>query len=261
MNLEKTSDQIKAVNILGVHISAIDMARAVNTIEHFVADQIKTYVCVTGVHGVIESQRDPDLRRIHNNAGLVTPDGMPLVYLGRLWSNREMDRVYGPDLMLEVCKSGVPRGVRHFFYGATDTTLRQLRGNLIKRLPNLQVVGTFSPPFRELTSDEAKEIASLINDHDPDIVWVGLSTPKQERWMSSFREALKAPVLVGVGAAFDFHAGNVRQAPPVLQRLCLEWLFRLSMEPRRLWRRYLYNNPLFLMMIVTQMLGRRFDTR
>jgi N-acetylglucosaminyldiphosphoundecaprenol N-acetyl-beta-D-mannosaminyltransferase len=238
------------VDVLGVHVSAVSMGDAVAEIGRWVADQERHYVCVTGVHGVMESRRDEALRRIHNESGLTTPDGMPLVWCARAAGFDGVTRVYGPDLVLAVCEAGLAHGWRHFFYGGGPGVAEQLAERLAERFPGLAVAGTWCPPFRELTAEEADEVVARVDGSGADIVWVGLSTPKQERWMAAFRPRLAAPVLVGVGAAFDFHAGRVRQAPAFLQRAGLEWAFRLAMEPRRLWRRYLRNNPAFVAAIV-----------
>jgi N-acetylglucosaminyldiphosphoundecaprenol N-acetyl-beta-D-mannosaminyltransferase len=238
------------VDVLGVHVSAVSLGDAVAEIGRWVADRQRHYVCVTGVHGVMESQRDEALRRIHNQSGLTTPDGMPLVWCAKAAGFDGMTRVYGPDLVLAVCEAGVARGWRHFFYGGGPGVAEQLAERLAERFPGLAVAGTWCPPFRELTAEEVDEVVARVDASGADIVWVGLSTPKQERWMAAFRPRLAAPVLVGVGAAFDFHAGTVRQAPAFLQRAGLEWAFRLAMEPRRLWRRYLRNNPAFVAAIV-----------
>jgi N-acetylglucosaminyldiphosphoundecaprenol N-acetyl-beta-D-mannosaminyltransferase len=240
------------VNVLGVEVSAIDMSAALSAFEDWIEREQKTYVCVTGVHGVMESQSDAVLREIHNQSGLTTPDGMPMVWCGRYAGAKGMQRVYGPDLMLEVCASGAQRGWKMFFYGAAPGVPEELERMLVKRNPGLQVVGTFSPPYRALSADEKVEIAAMIDAAAPDIVWVGLSTPKQERWMHEFRPLLSAPVLVGVGAAFDMHAGRLPQAPAWMQRSGLEWLYRLLREPRRLWRRYLNNNPRFVIGVLRQ---------
>ena len=245
------------VNILGVGISAINMDIALETIEDWIARQEHHYICVTGVHGVIESQRDDELRHIHNASGLTTPDGMPLVWLSRLKGHQYVDRVYGPDLMLALCKRSITDGYRHFFYGGAEGVPEQLAANLRQRFPRLQVVGIYSPPFRPLTPEEDEQVIQMINQAAPDIIWVGLSTPKQERWMAAHIGRVKAPVLVGVGAAFDFLAGRKRQAPRWMQRSGLEWLFRLLTEPRRLWRRYLVNNPLFVLLVLAQASGLR----
>jgi len=245
------------VNILGVGISAINMDIALETIEDWIAHHDPHYVCVTGVHGVMESQRDEHLRRIHNQAGLVTPDGMPLVWLSRLKGHRHVDRVYGPDLMVALCERSGVRRYRHFFYGGAEGVPEQLVANLRRRFPELQVAGAHSPPFRPLTPEEDEQAVQMINQAAPDIVWVGLSTPKQERWMAAHVGRVEAPVFIGVGAAFDFLAGRKRQAPRWMQRNGLEWLFRLLTEPRRLWRRYLVNNPLFVLLVLAQALGLR----
>jgi len=228
---------------------------ALEIIEGWIARRERHYVCVTGVHGVMESQRNENLRRIHNQAGLVTPDGMPLVWLCKLKGFRHVDRVYGPDLMLALCERSVTMGYRHFFYGGENGVPELLATVLKKRFPGLQVVGTFSPPFRPLTLKEDEQIVQMINEADPDIVWVGLSTPKQELWMAEHRERLKAPVLIGVGAAFDFLSGRKPKAPRWMQRSGLEWLFRLVNEPKRLWKRNLVNNPTFLVLVILQILG------
>jgi N-acetylglucosaminyldiphosphoundecaprenol N-acetyl-beta-D-mannosaminyltransferase len=243
------------VNVLGVGVSAITMADALALIDRWIALRTHHYICVTGVHGVMESQADPALRDIHNCAGLVTPDGMPLVWLSRLRGYRHVERVYGPDLMLACCAASVSKGYRHFLYGAGPGVAEHLGEGLQKQFPGLTVAGTCSPPFVEPTPAEERGVVEQINSANPDIVWVGLSTPKQERWMARHVGSLCAPVLIGVGAAFDFNAGLKRQAPRWMQRAGLEWLFRLATEPRRLWRRYLTNNPRFLWRIFLQSSG------
>lgn len=244
-------------DILGIHVSAIDMGLAVRQIDDWIDGGAHRYVCVSGVHGVMESQRDPELRRIHNGAGMVTPDGMPLVWLMRLAGLAHVDRVYGPDLLAAVLAHGCRRGARHFFYGASEATLARLRSAILSRFPDVQIAGMLSPPFRPLTEAEDAAVVRTINAAAPHIVWVGLSTPKQERWMAAHVDRLSANVLIGVGAAFDLCSGTVRQAPRIIQRSGFEWAFRLAMEPRRLWKRYLTNNPRFAWYVVRQMLGRR----
>jgi N-acetylglucosaminyldiphosphoundecaprenol N-acetyl-beta-D-mannosaminyltransferase len=245
------------VNILGVLVDATNLANAAAEVMRCIAAKERTYVCVTGVHGIMEAQRQPDVRKIHNSAGMVTPDGMPLVYIGRAAGHADCGRVYGPDLMAAICRESTANGSRHFFYGTTPQTLSLLTERLGRQFPGLTVVGTYAPPFRPLTDTERAEAVAHMNECSPDIIWVGLSTPKQERWMAEFRPFLRAPVLIGVGAAFDFHAGTVRQAPRWMQPLCLEWLFRLIVEPRRLWKRYLLNNPQFVFALAMQRLGLR----
>lgn len=247
---------IPRANILGVGISSINMSIALRTIEAWLSRREAHYICITTVHGVMESQRDEELRRIHNAAGLVTPDGMPLVWLSRRMGFRHVGRVYGPDLLLAVCEHSIAWGARHFFYGGAPGVADTLALRLKSRFPGLRLAGTYSPPFRPLTLEEDQALVQRINAAQPDIVWVGISTPKQERWMAAHVRRLNAPVMVGVGAAFDFHAGLKRQAPYWMQQSGLEWFFRLLMEPRRLWRRYLINNPWFLWLVLLQEFGK-----
>jgi N-acetylglucosaminyldiphosphoundecaprenol N-acetyl-beta-D-mannosaminyltransferase len=245
------------LNVLGVGISPMNLSRAVETIDGWIGDGRREYVCVCGVHGIMESRREPALRRLHNESGLVVPDGMPLVWLLHHAGYRDADRVYGPDLMLAMFEHGIARGIRHFLYGATPTALARLKENMTFRFPGLCIAGTLSPPFRPLSSEEDDTMVETINAAAPDIVWIGLSTPTQELWMAHHRPRLAATALIGVGAAFDFHAGLVRQAPRFVQRSGFEWLFRLSQEPRRLWQRYLRNNPRFVLEIAAQLMGLR----
>jgi N-acetylglucosaminyldiphosphoundecaprenol N-acetyl-beta-D-mannosaminyltransferase len=251
--LKKTT--LDRVNILGVGVNPITIDLAVRIIDGWISRGEQHYICVTGVHGIMESQRDEILRHIHNAAGLVTPDGMPLVWLSALKGYRGVERVYGPDLMLAVCKDSTPNRYRHFLYGGTPVVLERLSCNLQLRFPTINVVGAYSPPFRPLTPDEDDKVVQLINSANPQIIWIGLNTPKQEFWMANHLGKLNAPVMIGVGAAFDFHAGTKKQAPRWIQRSGLEWLFRLSTEPQRLWRRYLINNPLFILLVLAQALG------
>jgi N-acetylglucosaminyldiphosphoundecaprenol N-acetyl-beta-D-mannosaminyltransferase len=247
---------LQRVNILGIGVSAIDMPTALNEIEQWIVLRKSRYVCVTGVHGVMESYRDPQLRIVHNAAGLVTPDGMPLVWMSWLMGFRHVRRVYGPDLMLALCERSTTRGYRHFIYGSTDDTLRLLSQRLCQRFKGLKIVGSYAPPFGPIGCEEEERAAGLIRAAAPDVLWVGLSTPKQERWMAEHVGRLGVPVMLGVGAAFDFHAGIKRQAPRWIGQSGLEWLFRLVTEPRRLWRRYLINNPTFLYLAMRQIMGR-----
>jgi N-acetylglucosaminyldiphosphoundecaprenol N-acetyl-beta-D-mannosaminyltransferase len=244
------------VDILGVRVSSINMDDAIAAVEHWVDTGRRTYVCVTGVHGVMEAWRDHRLRRIHNEAGIVTPDGMPLVWLSRLFGDNRTERVYGPDLMRTLTAVSSLRGYRQFYYGGPAGIADKLKEILSDIHPELKVAGTLCPPFRELTSEEDQTIVDTINATRPDIVWVGLSTPKQEFWMASHLGRIEAPVMIGVGAAFDFLTGAKRQAPHWMQRCGLEWLFRLSSEPRRLWRRYFYIVPGFAILVIGELVRR-----
>ena len=248
------------VNILGVRVSAVNPVSALETIEAWLGERESHYVCVTSVNGIMESQRSPALRDIHNAAGLVVPDGMPLVWLCRLRGFGQVRRVYGPALTLALCERSQEKGYTHFFYGSAAGVADQLIASLKDRFPALRVVGSCSPPYREQGYEEDPVGADLIREARPDVVWVGLPTPKQELWMASNVARLGVPVLIGVGAAFDFLSGRKQQAPTWMQRTGLEWLFRLLAEPRRLWKRYLVGNPLFVLRVLAQALGlKKYD--
>ncbi len=242
-------------NVLGVGISAINMEDALYHSEQAIQHRRKGYICVTGVHGIMEAQRDPALRDIFNQSLLCTPDGMPTVWVGRLQGHCAMRRVYGPDFMLEMCRRSVCHGVRHFLYGGSPGVVEKLRRCLEKQLPGIQIVGTFTPPFRQLTAEEEQQLIFTIDEAKADIVWVGLSTPKQERFMAHTIDRLDACLMIGVGAAFDIRAGLLGDAPAWMKVCGLQWLHRLALEPRRLWRRYLTNNPRFLLNITLQLTG------
>jgi N-acetylglucosaminyldiphosphoundecaprenol N-acetyl-beta-D-mannosaminyltransferase len=245
------------VNVLGVRVSAVNLKTATARIDAAIAKGKKEYVCVRDAHGVIRCQSDAELRSIHNRAFLVTPDGMPLVWALKRAGHTASDRVYGPDLMLSLFETGEHRGWRHFLYGATDKTLERLQARLLEKFPDARIAGAYAPPFHELDAREEADVAERINRSGADIVWVGLGSPKQEFWMAHMRGQLDASMLIGVGAAFDFHAGLKRQAPRAIQRSGLEWAFRLLCEPRRLWRRYALVVPSFLLLSALQRLGLR----
>jgi N-acetylglucosaminyldiphosphoundecaprenol N-acetyl-beta-D-mannosaminyltransferase len=230
---------------LGVGISCVDLGSTVDVFEHWITTGTRTYVCVTGMHGVMESRSDQELRRIHNASGLTTPDGMPMVWAGK-WAGAHIERVYGPDLMHAVLARAQVAGWSSYFVGGAPGVADQLIERLTTLYPGLAIAGSSSPPFRPLSAEEEADLTRTINESGADLVWVGLGTPKQERWIWSHRSFLDAPVLISVGAAFDLVAGTLRQAPRWMQRGGLEWLFRLLVEPRRLWRRYLFNIPRFV---------------
>ena len=242
------TEQVKhaRVDVLGVQISAVDLKQAENIISEWISRGVKHYVCVTTVHGVMECQRDPRLREIYNTSGISAADGMPLVWILRSRGQANQTRVYGPELRLAICRNSIERGYRHFIYGGAPGVADSLAQALAASLDGIKIVGTHSPPFRELTEAEDREVVKEVNSAQPDIVWVGLGTPKQERWMADHIEHLNASALIGVGAAFDFLSGTKAQAPRWMQRHGLEWAFRLVSEPRRLWKRYLIYNPWFL---------------
>ncbi|HKW27751.1 MAG TPA: WecB/TagA/CpsF family glycosyltransferase [Verrucomicrobiae bacterium] len=246
---------VERVNVLGVGVSVLNLQTALAAIADAVRQRRKGYICVTGVHGVMEAQHDEKFRAILNHAFLCTPDGMPMVWMGKIHGRSEMQRVYGPDLMLEVCAWSEQNQCRHFFFGGADGVADTLAEKLKARFPKMQIVGTFTPPFRPLNPAEQNELQGKIRVARPDILWVGLSTPKQEKFMAEFSPTLEATLTIGVGAAFDFHSGRTKQAPRWMQRSGLEWFYRLCTEPRRLARRYFRNNPLFVAKIVGQLCG------
>jgi N-acetylglucosaminyldiphosphoundecaprenol N-acetyl-beta-D-mannosaminyltransferase len=238
---------INRVSVLGVGISVLNLKTALAAVADAVQKRRKGYICVTGVHGVMEAQDDAAFKEILNHAFLCTPDGMPMVWAGKLNGHREMNRVYGPDLMLDICAWSETSGCKHFFYGGTEGVANLLAEKLKAKFPKLPVTGTFTPPFRPLNAEEVAALQKQIESVKPDILWVGLSTPKQEKFMAEFLPKLDVTLMIGVGAAFDFHSGRVRQAPRWMQRSGLEWFYRLCSEPRRLAKRYFRNNPLFVL--------------
>ncbi len=242
-------------NILGVAISNVNPVFVLRKIDKWIEGNTPNYICVANVHTVTECQWNPDLRRVVNRAGMVTPDGMPLVWVSRWMGNKQAERVYGPDLLLKVCENSIEKGWKHYFYGGGQGVVELLVKNLTSQFPGLHVAGIGTPPFRKLTDAEDQDVVERINLANPDIVWVGLGMPKQELWMGDHFGRIKAPVMIGVGAAFDFHAGLKPQAPKWMQQNGLEWLFRLLSEPRRLWKRYLINNPVFILLVTLQLLG------
>lgn len=250
-----------SIRVLGVRVDALQIPAVIARMEEWIREPEKTrYIAVTGMHGVTEAQDDPQFKNILNAADLVVPDGMPLVWLARLKGQALKRRVYGPELMLTFCRETAHRGYRHFFYGGATGVAETLAESLQRRFSGVVVTGVFSPPYRPLSPKEDEEITETLNRSGADILWVGLSTPKQERWMFEHRDRLNVPVLIGVGAAFDLNTGRVRQAPPWMREHGLEWLFRLWQEPRRLWRRYLIYGSKFVSYLVLEYLGlRRFD--
>ena len=244
-------------NVLGIGVHALDLDIAATLIERAVREGQKGYVCVTGVHGVMEAQRDPELRQILNHALITAPDGMPMSWVGRLQGFGQIDRVFGPDFMAAMCRLSADRGYRNFLYGGKPGVAELLSATLQRKFTGLQIAGTYTPPFGDLNPDQEETIFARVREAKPHIVWVGLSTPKQEQFMARYLDRLDAPLLVGVGAAFDFHAGLVRDCSAWIKRAGLQWLHRLVQDPRRLWRRYLRNNPAFVWHIACQITGVR----
>jgi len=244
--------KVGRTRILGVPVSLVDLDRAVATIVGWCRQRAARFVCVRDVHGIMRAQTDAELMALHEEAGLVLPDGMPLVWLARRRGHAGVGRTCGADLMEELCRLSPSLGLRHYLFGGKPGVARRLADNLTRRFPGLQIMGTATPPFRPMTVQEADAARAAICDADPHIVWVGLSTPKQERWMRREVGRIPGAVLIGVGAAFDFHAGDVKRAPLWMQRWGLEWLHRLASEPRRLWRRYLILAPKFAFLAIRE---------
>jgi N-acetylglucosaminyldiphosphoundecaprenol N-acetyl-beta-D-mannosaminyltransferase len=248
-------EALATTDVLGVAVSAVNLESATRRVIGWIERGERAYVTVTGVHGVMEAQSDPAFRAILNRAGMTVPDGMPLAWLSRAAGHAHVTRVPGPDLLPLISRAMAERGMRAFYYGGAEGVADDLARRMEARFPGLVTAGTFCPPFRALSAEEEADITDTINRAKPDAVWVGLSTPKQELWMDRFRPLLDAPVLLGVGAAFDFHTGRIRRAPRWMQSSGLEWAYRLSQDPRRLAGRYLRNNPLFLCCVAADALG------
>lgn len=224
----------------GLSIFTGTRKEVVSRVDSWIRAKKRVYICVTGAHGVTESSQRTDIMRAHNNAGLIVPDGMPLVWLGRLSGHPETERIYGPDLFLDLCMYAQQEKRRIFLYGTTQETLNKLILQLKITFPNLQIVGSYAPPFRTLSEPEKGKVTERINAAKPNIVFVGLSTPKQELWMHEFSGRLRPAVLIGIGAAFDFIAGTKKQAPVWLRQSGLEWVFRMVHDPKRLIVRYVF---------------------
>jgi N-acetylglucosaminyldiphosphoundecaprenol N-acetyl-beta-D-mannosaminyltransferase len=239
--------------LLGVGVQAIDLKGTIKEVENCISGPAKDYICLAPAHNLMACREDPNLRAIFNRSALTLPDGMGTVWFLRLLGH-SAGRVYGPDLLQAACRAGLDAGWRHFFLGGTPQVAEALVDRLRAEHPGLQVAGVATPPFGEMSAAEERTMVAMINQAKADIVWVALGSPRQERWMAKHRGDLDAPLLIGVGAAFDFLAGAKAQAPRWLQRIGLEWLFRLLSEPRRLWRRYA-QYPRFVWLALGQILG------
>jgi N-acetylglucosaminyldiphosphoundecaprenol N-acetyl-beta-D-mannosaminyltransferase len=244
-------------NVLGVHVAALDMSQAIRSIGAELKARRKGYVCMANVFGIMEAYRNADLAAIYAGSSMNLPDGAPTVWVGRLQGHRRMQRVAGPELMLEVFRRKEFARYKHFLYGGESNVAEQLRERLTRRFPWARIVGTYSPPFRELNAEEELSLIRRVHEVKPDIVWVGISTPKQERFMRRFLPLLDTTLMFGVGAAYDFHTGRIHDAPQWIKTIGMQWMHRLVQDPRRLWKRYVRNNPPFLMHIALQLTGIR----
>lgn len=242
------------ISILGVGINPIRMEDALETLHAWWRAGKSNYVCVTPAHSIMDAFKDQEFRHILNASGMTTPDGMSVVWILRTMGFKGVERVYGSELMLRVCSYGLGCGWRHFFYGGAPGVSETLVERLVERFPGLRVAGTYTPPFGPLSHEEDAAVIRKINESNVDIVWVGLSSPKQERWMADHLARLQCTTMIGVGAAFDFVSGTKPQAPHWIQNAGFEWLFRLATEPRRLWPRY-RQYPLYIWLVLLQLLG------
>jgi len=258
--LSARSKLLPKTNIVGVPVHSTNLSDAVELLAVRLMQAERTYVCLCNVHGVVSCLRNKTIRTAYLKADLITPDGMPLVWIMKSRGLAGVGRVYGPDLVIALCERLQREGSSHFFYGGAPGVPERLAASLEKRFNNFRVAGAYSPPYRPLTAAEDCDVIRRINDSGADVVWVGLGAPKQELWMLEHRAALAAPLLLGVGYAFDVHSGDKPQAPVWMQRAGLEWVFRVSHEPLRLWPRILVDGPLFLSALVAQGLGlKRFS--
>lgn len=248
------SRHFQTANVLGIGVHAVTVRGAVDAITGALRSHQKGFVCVAGVHGIMEARRDPSLARILRDAFLVVPDGMPTVWMGRL-QGLSIARVFGPDLMLAIFQEPRLTQTKHYFYGGSPGVAQQLEQVLQARHPGARIVGTYCPPFRPLSTPEQSFFIDDVRRSRPDIIWVGLSTPKQERFMAEYLPRLATTLMIGVGAAFDFHTGRINDSPAWVKRMGLQWAHRLAQDPRRLWRRYLFNNPPFAWNALLQCLG------
>ena len=240
------------VDVLGIHVSVTNLDHTVETFARWIDDDDRQLVCVTDMNALLHARADERLAAVYNTAGLTVPDGMPLVWAGQKAGFERMDRVAGPDLLERAMAEAAERGWTQYFYGGAEGVAEDLRDTFQERHPALKVVGVECPPYRELTEAEDAAVIARMNSSRADIIWVGLGAPKQERWMADHRDHLNAAVLIGVGAAFDFHTGRLERAPLWMQRSGLEWSYRLYTEPKRLWRRYLLGIPRFVFGILRQ---------
>jgi len=253
---------IPSMRVLGVRVHAIQIPDVVELMERWIRERAKCHtIVVTGMHGVMEARRNPDFKAILNTADLFVPDGISLVWAARRQGFRLEKRVSGSDLMWEFFKIAEQKGYGVFFYGDTEDTLHLLRDRLKNDFQHLKVVGTHSPPFRQLTAEEEAQDIRMINESEAEVVWVGLGLPKQERWMFKHRDQLNAPVVVGVGAAFKFVSGRLMRAPPWVGDHGFEWLWRLIHEPRRVWRRVMIDGPHFVFCVALENLDSIVSTR
>jgi N-acetylglucosaminyldiphosphoundecaprenol N-acetyl-beta-D-mannosaminyltransferase len=256
--LPEPATEVVTRDVLGVPVAMVDYDRAMDVMDGLVERRERGYVCAAPVHAVMVAQDDSEMLAALRGSTLVVPDGMPLVWASNLLGESLSDRVYGPELMLRYSDRCAERGHRVWLYGGRDQgSLVQLALSMRRRHPGIRIVGGYSPPFRPLTDEEEANVVTQVNEARPDVLWVGIGVPKQEKWMARMRDQLEVPVMCGVGAAFDFHSGRVPMAPAWMQDRGLEWIYRMRQEPRRLMRRYLTTNPRFVGAFARQYVSER----
>lgn len=243
-------------DVIGCRITRANMSSAIRETEARIQSGKGGYICFTNVHASVMGRTDENYLNALNGSFMTLPDGKPLYWVAHTRSLDDVGHVPGPDFMPRFIESTADLGLRHYFFGSTPEVLETLTEKLTENFPGIQIAGSFSPPFRQMSPDETAQVLQRIKDSAPDIVWIGLGAPKQELWMREHWEALKPAILMGVGAAFDFHAGSVRRAPGIYTRLGLEWAYRLCKEPRRLWKRYLVTNTLFIRFLLGDWIAR-----
>lgn len=243
---------IDSVDLLGVDVAVTSPKLTCDFMDRQIRDKVRGYLCFAPVSTLVDCQKSEDYRKVINGSILTNPDGVPLVWLARLRGKKQMQRTCGPDTMLKSCELGQQAGHSHFFYGGTEENNAKMIANLKDKFPHIKIAGQIAPPFKSVGEIEDQSTLDAINQAKPDILWIGLGSPKQDYWMANHRDRLDVPVICGVGAAFDFFSGVKAHAPKWMQRSGLEWLFRLCCEPRRLWKRYIIGNTQFIYYLITK---------
>lgn len=236
---------MKKCNILGVNVAVTNITETVNYIENNLESLRGNYICVSNVHTTVMAYEDESYRKVQNGGAFVLPDGRPLSIVQQIRGFKEAGRVTGPDIMGEIFKISLEKGYKHYFYGSTEDTLRVLREKLNEKYPKLDIVGMYSPTFKDIMVEEEREILEQIDNEQTDFLWVGLGAPKQEKWMFLHKGKLNS-VMIGVGAGFDYYSEKINRAPGWMQKCSLEWLYRLIQDPKRLWKRYFITNNKFI---------------
>ena len=236
---------IPVCNILGVNVAVVNMEWLLDFTDRYIKDLSGDYCCVSNVHTTVMAYENKDYCAVQNGGIMAIPDGGPLSSVGRKRGHKQMERTTGPSYMGEILKISAEKGYRHYFYGSSEETLEKLYQKLTENYPGIQIVGMHSPPFRNLTEEEDEATIKQINEAKPDFVWIGLGAPKQEEWMAVHQGKIEG-FMIGVGAGFDYFAGNIKRAPEWMQKSNLEWMFRLIQDPKRLFRRYMHTNTKFI---------------